>query len=122
MNKKVKKALEAGLTPIMCIGETLEEREGNITEKVIKTQVEGGLAGISADDVKKIVVAYEPIWLLVRVKPHLPSRHRMFMLLFVTAGVTVFSGCCRCCSYSIWCKHETVKRRRIAETADIDGG
>ena len=74
VNKKVKKALEAGLTPIMCIGETLEEREGNITEKVIKTQVEGGLTGISADDLKKMVIAYEPIWAIGTGKTASPQQ------------------------------------------------
>ncbi len=62
VNKKVKKALEHGLTPIMCCGETLEQRELGIAVDFIRTQVKSGLAGLSADEVKKIVIAYEPIW------------------------------------------------------------
>ncbi|MGL1933367.1 MAG: triose-phosphate isomerase [Fibrobacterales bacterium] len=62
INKKVKKVLEAGLTPIVCIGETLEEREGGKLESTLKTQITGSYAGISADDVAKTVVAYEPVW------------------------------------------------------------
>ncbi len=62
INKKVKKVLEAGLTPIVCIGETLEEREGGNLESVLKTQITGSYAGISADDVAKTIVAYEPVW------------------------------------------------------------
>ena len=62
VNKKVKKALESGLLPIMCCGETLEQREANITIEWVRMQIKCGLAGISADDVKKVVVAYEPIW------------------------------------------------------------
>jgi len=62
VNNKVKKALAVGLTPIMCVGETLEEREANKTEDVVKSHVEGGLKGLSADEIRKIVIAYEPVW------------------------------------------------------------
>jgi triosephosphate isomerase len=62
VNKKTVKALADGLTPIVCVGETLEEREGNITEKVVETQVRGAYAGISAADAAKTVIAYEPVW------------------------------------------------------------
>ncbi len=62
VNKKVKKALEVGITPIMCCGETLEQREAGITIEWIRMQVKFGLSGISAEEVKKVVIAYEPIW------------------------------------------------------------
>lgn len=62
VNKKVKVALKNSVTPIMCCGETLEHREGGITDAIISAQIRAGLDGISADDVKKTVVAYEPIW------------------------------------------------------------
>ena len=62
VNKKVKKALEHGITPIMCCGETLEQRELGIAVDFIRTQIKSGLAGVSAEDVKKVVIAYEPIW------------------------------------------------------------
>ena len=62
VNKKVKKALEAGIVPIMCCGETLEQREAGITIEWVRIQIKCGLAGVSAEDVKKVVVAYEPIW------------------------------------------------------------
>ena len=62
VNKKVKKALEAGIVPIMCCGETLEQREAGITIEWVRIQMKCGLAGISAEDMKKIVIAYEPIW------------------------------------------------------------
>ncbi len=62
VNKKVIKALADGLSPIVCVGETLEEREGNITEKVVETQLRGAYADISAADARKTVVAYEPVW------------------------------------------------------------
>uniref|UniRef100_A0A832ILJ7 Triosephosphate isomerase n=3 Tax=Fervidobacterium pennivorans TaxID=93466 RepID=A0A832ILJ7_FERPE len=62
INKKIKKALAEGLTPIFCIGETLEERQKGLTFCVLEKQVREGLYGLSADDVKKVVIAYEPVW------------------------------------------------------------
>ena len=62
INQKTRKALDSGVLPIVCCGESLEEREAGKTEAVLRTQIETGLAGISADEMKTLVVAYEPIW------------------------------------------------------------
>jgi triosephosphate isomerase len=62
VNRKVKKALAGGLAPIVCVGETLEEREADRTAEVIQTQFAGSLAGLSADQMGEVVVAYEPVW------------------------------------------------------------
>ena len=62
LNKKVKKALEAGLTPILCCGESLEQRESGVTLDWIRLQIKSDLEGVTADQVKNIVIAYEPIW------------------------------------------------------------
>jgi triosephosphate isomerase len=62
VNKKAVKALEFGLVPIVCVGESLEQREQGITIDLVRLQTKIALNGISADDVKKCVVAYEPIW------------------------------------------------------------
>ncbi len=62
INAKAGKALAAGLTPIICVGETLDEREGSRTEAVVGKQIDGVLAGFSADALKKTVIAYEPVW------------------------------------------------------------
>jgi len=62
VNKKVKAALEANLLPIMCVGESLEEREAGTTEVLVGKQVRAGLAGLAAKQVAKLVIAYEPIW------------------------------------------------------------
>ena len=62
VNKKIKKAFEHKLTPIICCGESLEQREQNVTLEVVKAQIESAFSGISADDAKKAVIAYEPIW------------------------------------------------------------
>lgn len=62
VNKKVKTALENGLKPIVCVGETLEQRENNITSQVVTKQVKGGLESITPEDMKSIIIAYEPVW------------------------------------------------------------
>ena len=62
VNRKTKAALKAGLVVLVCVGETLAERESGSTFKVIETQVRGGLASIPAADLTKIVIAYEPVW------------------------------------------------------------
>ena len=62
LNKKVKKALEAGLTPILCCGESLEQRETGVTMDWIRLQIKSDLVGVTADQVKTMVIAYEPIW------------------------------------------------------------
>ncbi len=62
VNRKVKTALSEGLAPIMCIGESLEEREAGATFKVIETQLNGGLGGLSPEETKQVIVAYEPVW------------------------------------------------------------
>ena len=62
VNAKTIKALSVGLLPIVCVGETLEQREKNETLDVLKHQVEAALANISANDVSKVIIAYEPIW------------------------------------------------------------
>ena len=62
VNKKIKTALKHGLTPIICVGENLQERESNNTFKVIQDHLRGGLVDISALDMLKTVIAYEPVW------------------------------------------------------------
>ena len=62
INKKIKKALQSGLIPILCIGETLDERNAHETEEVLKTQLEECLEGISPDESSSVIIAYEPVW------------------------------------------------------------
>ena len=62
VNKKVLKAFEHGITPIMCCGETLEQREQGVTMDFIRQQVKVGLQNVTADQAKTMVIAYEPIW------------------------------------------------------------
>ena len=62
VNKKIKAALRAGLTPIVCVGENLQEREATKTFKVIDDHINNGLVDISASDMLNLVIAYEPVW------------------------------------------------------------
>ena len=62
VNKKVLKALEVGIDPILCVGETLEEREAGNTKDVCKVQVEKALENVSKEDLANVVIAYEPVW------------------------------------------------------------
>ncbi|MFH1686382.1 MAG: triose-phosphate isomerase [bacterium] len=62
VNNKAKLALAAGLTPIICVGETLDQRQAGQTDEVVCRQIEGGLAGYSAEMLAKSVIAYEPVW------------------------------------------------------------
>ena len=62
INKKVLSALDHDITPILCVGETLEEREANKQEEKVKDQLEKDLKGIEGSDITKVIIAYEPIW------------------------------------------------------------
>jgi len=62
INKKLKKVLTSSLSPIFCVGETLEERKAGKTEQVIEKQIKVGLDGIGNENVKRIIIAYEPVW------------------------------------------------------------
>ncbi len=73
VNKRIQAALKYDLKPIVCIGETLEEREGNKTEAVLETQLKGAFAGIAAADMAKITIAYEPVWAIGTGKTATPG-------------------------------------------------
>jgi triosephosphate isomerase (TIM) len=62
INQKAKKVLASGMKSIICVGETLDEREKNITDKVITAQVKGVLAGLTQADLERVIIAYEPVW------------------------------------------------------------
>ena len=62
INQKVRAARAAGLVPVFCVGETLEQREGGQTEQVLGGQLEAGLRGVAGKDAESVIVAYEPVW------------------------------------------------------------
>ncbi len=73
INKKVKRALEKNLIPVLCIGEHLEEREKGITADVVSTQTKKGFEGLTEQDALKVVIAYEPVWAIGTGKTATPQ-------------------------------------------------
>jgi triosephosphate isomerase len=74
VNWKTMAALAAGLTPIVCVGEMLNERESGNAESVVKTQLEGGLKGLTVGDLERIIIAYEPVWAIGTGKTATPEQ------------------------------------------------
>jgi triosephosphate isomerase len=74
INKKTLAALDAGLTPIVCVGETLDQREAGKTSDVVTGQFDGSLAGLSADQMTQVVIAYEPVWAIGTGKVATPEQ------------------------------------------------
>jgi triosephosphate isomerase len=74
VNKKVHAALAAGLTPIVCVGELLEQREAGRTTDVNREQFEGSLAGVSEEQMARVVIAYEPVWAIGTGKVATPEQ------------------------------------------------
>lgn len=74
VNKKLKAAINNGLTAIVCVGETLSEREKGKTFDILDDHIENGLCGINKEDILKIVIAYEPLWAIGTGKTALPSQ------------------------------------------------
>jgi len=73
VNRKLKAALAAGLTPILCVGEVLQERESGKTEDVLCRQCQRGLSGISGEEARRLVIAYEPVWAIGTGKTATPQ-------------------------------------------------
>jgi triosephosphate isomerase (TIM) len=76
VNKKVKAALSVGLSPIVCVGETLAQREEGKTQAVVQMQVQGALKELTGSQVEKLIIAYEPIWAIGTGKTDSPDEAR----------------------------------------------
>jgi triosephosphate isomerase len=74
VNKRLHAALAAGLVPIVCVGETLQEREAEATVQIVERQVRSGLAGVAPADLAKSIVAYEPVWAIGTGKTATPAQ------------------------------------------------
>ncbi len=74
VNKKTKAALSAGLVAIVCVGESLAEREAGNAETVVKSQLESGLSGLTVADMERIIIAYEPVWAIGTGKTATPEQ------------------------------------------------
>lgn len=74
INRKLKAVLREGLTPIFCVGETLQEREAGRTQQVVRTQLVDGLDGVKPQDLNKFIIAYEPVWAIGTGKNATPEQ------------------------------------------------
>jgi len=74
VNRRLRQALNKGLLPIVCVGETLKEREAGKANEVIERQIAGGLKGVTAAEMQKVVIAYEPVWAIGTGKTATPDQ------------------------------------------------
>jgi triosephosphate isomerase (TIM) len=120
--ERTKAALAAGLTPIVCVGERLEEREANRTEAVLEEQFHNGIAGLDAEAFAKIVIAYEPVWAIGTGKTATPEMaadaHRTLRAL-VTAKYGAAAGAAVRILYGGSVKPDNVKG--LMAQPEIDG-
>ncbi|HPH03472.1 MAG TPA: triose-phosphate isomerase [Spirochaetota bacterium] len=92
VNKKLKKALEKGLGPIVCVGEKLAERESGKAEAVVEDHVRGAFEGISAEDALKVTIAYEPVWAIGTGKTATPDDADAMHAFIRTVLGSIYSG------------------------------
>ena len=123
VNLKVKAAIDGGLKPIMCVGETLEEREADKTLEVVKTQVTEGLKGFEESYLDSLVIAYEPVWAIGTGKTATPEQAQEVHAMIRSLLKEMFSESLsesRCILYGGSVKPENIKE--LMEEEDIDGG
>ncbi|MBT3286224.1 MAG: triose-phosphate isomerase [Victivallales bacterium] len=92
VNARTKAALAADILPIVCIGETLEQREAGDTEQVVKTQTEAGLAGLTNEEAAKITLAYEPVWAIGTGRTATPEMAQEVHAFLRSVLVTMFGA------------------------------
>jgi triosephosphate isomerase len=92
INRKVRLALEQGLEVILCVGETLEERERGITEKLVETQVTKGLAGVSEKALAGVTIAYEPVWAIGTGKTATPQDAQVIHAVIRRLAAKLYSA------------------------------
>lgn len=95
LNRKIKRALLDGLMPMLCVGETQEEREEGRTEQVLSTQLKEGLEGLKKEELSKIVIAYEPVWAIGTGKtatPEMAQAAHKFVRSQVGADLPILYG------------------------------
>ena len=123
VNKKVRAALAAGLRPIVCVGETLAERERNETEAVLARQLAGGLAELTEPQFSPIIVAYEPVWAIGTGRtatPEMAQAAHAFIRRRVAAQVSVSAAAGVRILYGGSVKPDNIKG--LMAQPDIDGG
>lgn len=92
INKKLKMSLAAGLLPIICVGETLDQREVGVTNEIISSQLKGAFEGISDDEMEKVIIAYEPVWAIGTGKTATPDQAQEVHAFIRTFLETLYSN------------------------------
>jgi triosephosphate isomerase (TIM) len=122
VHRKTKAALEQGLTPIVCVGEILSEREGNLTEAVLKRQFEGGLGALTPDEFSRILLAYEPVWAIGTGKtatPELAAQAHRYLRELASARFSFEAASALRILYGGSVKPDNIKG--LMAQAEIDG-
>lgn len=122
VNRKVLQALDEGLQPIVCIGETLEEREANQTEQVLKSQLTESLAGVTARPMAQLIIAYEPVWAIgtgLSASPEQAQEAHNFIRKCVEESWSLNAAQCVSIIYGGSVKPDNAKV--LMEQQDIDG-
>ena len=123
VNKKIAAVIDGGLKPIMCVGETLEEREAAKTIDVVRTQVTEGLKGFNENYLDPLVIAYEPVWAIGTGKTATPQQaqevHAMIRALLAKLYSESLSES-RCILYGGSVKSDNIEE--LMKEKDIDGG
>jgi triosephosphate isomerase len=91
VNKKIRAAIDAGLEPIVCVGERIEDRDAGRAENVVETQLTGGLRNLTASDASRIIVAYEPVWAIGTGRTATPETAQQ-MHAFIRSRITGMFG------------------------------
>ncbi len=123
VNKKVKAALASGLLPIVCVGETLDERKSGKMESVVENHVRGGFMGISKDDALKCTIAYEPVWAIGTGETATPAQANeahIFIRKILTSLYDAESGQKLRIQYGGSMKPDNAKA--LLALSDVDGG
>src|SRR5579862_5375461 len=121
-NRKVKAALEAGLTPILCVGETLAEREAGRMQDVLARQFRGSLAALTGEEFSRIIVAYEPVWAIGTGRtatPEIAAEAHGFVRGLAASGFTAEHAAALRILYGGSVKPDNVKG--LMAQAEIDG-
>ena len=123
VNRRLQAALKAGLKPIVCIGELLEEREGGRTNEVLRKQIRGGFAGLDAATMAGVVIAYEPVWAIGTGRtatPEIAEETQAFIRAEVAA---MFGGDCAAkVRIQYGGSMKAANARELVAQKDIDGG
>lgn len=123
VQKRVRAALDAGLTVILCVGETLEQREQGVTGEVVALQTKIALQGVAKDELARVIIAYEPVWAIGTGRTATAEQANEVCALIRNTIASLYSwDWRRRRGDPVWRLHERGQRRGAARAADVFGG